>query len=127
ANPDWQSIAVMDATGRTVASSGPPPADTPRLRAFFQQIIRSGRVNGTMIETQPGTGARVIVGVPLKFGDGSNGLLLVSPSIRVLSNELRAQAHGNQLDIALLDSNGASILSPAQDQRWIANPRVQAQ
>src|SRR5581483_7352197 len=42
-NPDWQSIAVLDSTGKAIASSGPAaPNDTPKVHALLQQVINSG-------------------------------------------------------------------------------------
>jgi signal transduction histidine kinase len=126
ANPDWQSITVLDSSGKAVASSGPAaPGNTPQVQILLQRIISSGQVGGTTVETQPGSSARVIVGVPLKFADGSRGVMLVSPSIRELTNELRAQARGNQLDLAVVDTNGAAVLAP-QRTGWLTSQEVQA-
>src|SRR5579864_1279191 len=126
ANPDWQSIAVLDASGRIIASGGAAPADTAQLRMLLQQVINSGKADSsTTIETQQGSSARVLFGVPLKFVDGSRGMLLVSPSIRELTNELRAQARGSQLDLALVDTNGAALLAP-QQTGWLTSQQVRS-
>jgi signal transduction histidine kinase len=109
ANPDWQSIAVLDATGHAVVSSGPAPADTPQLRQLLQQPT-----SGVSIETQQDNGGRVLISAPLQLSDGSRGTLVVSPSIRVLANELRAQARGTQLDVVVVNSNGALVLAPTR-------------
>src|SRR5690242_9666956 len=47
ANPDWQSIAVVDASGHALASSGGVPANAQELSLLAQAPA------GTIVETQP--------------------------------------------------------------------------
>jgi signal transduction histidine kinase len=123
-NPDWQEIAVLDQSGQMLAGSGSPPIEAPQLRSLISRVLQSGRVEVAAVEPSPGTGARLLVGTPVGFSDGSRGMLLVSPSIRVLAAELRAQARGPQLDLALVDSRGAALIAPASQSRWLSSPAV---
>jgi signal transduction histidine kinase len=125
ANPDWDQIAVLDASGRTLASSGSPPVETPQLQSLIGQVLSSGRVTVGAVVPSPGTGARLLVGIPLSFADGSHGLLLVSPSVRELAAELRAQVRGPQLELAVLDVHGATLIAPPRPASgWISSPTV---
>jgi signal transduction histidine kinase len=113
-NPDWDQIAVVDTEGHSLASAGAPPVDSPRLRSLIGQVLESGKASVAAVEANPGAGARLLVGIPLTFGDGTRGVLLVSPSIRVLAAELRAEARGPQLEFALVDGRGATLIAPPQ-------------
>jgi len=125
-NPDWEQIAVLDASGKSLASTGSPPVDTPRLRTLIGEVLQSGRVNVAAFEAMPGTGARLLVGVPLNFSNGTRGMLLVSPSIRTLAAELHAQSRGPRLEFALLDQRGDALIAPPQSSSWVSNHNVLA-
>jgi signal transduction histidine kinase len=121
-NPDWQAIAVFGTQGQPIAASGNPPADTPQLRYLLQQVRTSNHVMISSIENP----TRAQVGVPLTFTDNTRGVLLISPSIRLLTTELRAETRGELLDLAIVDRDGTTIVPPPQGATWLNNTEVQS-
>jgi signal transduction histidine kinase len=55
----------------------------------------------------------LVLGVPLTFTDGEQGLIRIVPSLQRLNSELQAQAHGAGRQITLLGTQGGVLLPPA--------------
>src|SRR5579859_2455396 len=88
ANPQWNQVAVLDAYAETVASSGTAAGDALPLRTLVNHVLADERPGVGTFHAPNATSVGLLVGVPLRFADGTTGVLLVSPSLRVLTSEL---------------------------------------
>jgi signal transduction histidine kinase len=84
-NPDWQSLAVLDATGRQVAAAGDSSANAATIR------------------------------VPVTYGDGARGTLVVTTSLASLANQLREQAVAANVDTTLIGDAGSVLTTTSPD------------
>jgi len=130
ANPGWDQVTVLDAAGRPLASTGqapgPPLVGTSApVASLTARALTTGQPTIGAMEAQTSTGrARLLVDVPLQFNDASRGVLLVSPSLGVLANELRAQARGPQIQVLLVAAPGQALIGPAEPHAWLSSPSV---
>ena len=123
-NPEWDQVAVLDASGADLASAGSTDINTAQARALASRVIEDGTPRTSIINASPATTAWLLIGVPVNFADGTRGMLLVSPSLRTLAAELQGVARGPRVESRIVDDNGVIFVGPPVADGWLSDHEI---
>jgi signal transduction histidine kinase len=124
ANPKWDQVAVLDASGGDLASTGSLEPNAHEVRILTSRVVQTGSPAVAIVHVSPATAMRVLIGVPLRFADGTRGVLLVSPSLRTLTAELQGVARGPHVTTEIADGNGVALVGPPDASGWLSNQEI---
>jgi len=115
ASPLWIGLGIHDMEGNRIVGANPDAPQGVNLadRAYFQEVVRTGRPTVSSAVIGRGTGLpTVVLAVPMTDADGVPGVLLAPISLDGLSNLLLATLAERGISVSLVDSGGQTIVHP---------------
>lgn len=113
-NPQWEGIALIGASGYTLASSaGPPSLLFVGDRPYFQEAMASGlpTVSAALIGRASGEPTIALI-APVDMESGGRGLLVSPMRVARIAEDLRAQVRRDTRRVVLVDREGQTFMHP---------------